>query len=118
MRLRITRIICVVDVHVTLDSVIIMSHDPDLARTTDSTGLIRERNWYGEDGMEHVKTIREPKQPMPMFTEVIALLMLPENHHVKFNVRPLQQPLSPFGYLTLMSRSTSRSRTTLIGFSS
>lgn len=74
------------DVHVTLDGIVIMSHDPDIARTTDSVGLIRKRNWYGEDGMEHCRTIKEPKQPMPTFAEVIALLMLPENRHIKFNV--------------------------------
>jgi phosphatidylglycerol phospholipase C len=72
-----------------------MSHDPDLARTTDSVGLIRERNWFGEDGMEHVRTIKEPKQPMPTFAEVIALLMLPENRHIKFNVGPLHTAVSP-----------------------
>lgn len=74
------------DVHVTLDSVVIMSHDPDLARTTDAVGLIKERNWFGEDGMEHCRTLKEPKQPMPTFAQTIELLMLPENRHVKFNV--------------------------------
>jgi phosphatidylglycerol phospholipase C len=39
------------------------------------TGLIKERNWYGEDGLEHVRTIKEPKQGIPTFAETIALLM-------------------------------------------
>lgn len=67
-----------------------MFHDPDLARTTGSPGLIRERNWHGENGMEHCRTIKEPKQPIPTFAETISLLMRPENKHVKFNVSVTQ----------------------------
>ncbi|KAK7470131.1 hypothetical protein VKT23_001571 [Stygiomarasmius scandens] len=74
------------DVHVSLDDVVIMFHDPDLSRTTDSAGKIKERNWYGEDGMEHVRTNKEPKQAIPTFAETVALLMEPENQHVKFNI--------------------------------
>jgi len=50
------------------------------------TGLIRERNWYGTDGMVHARTIKEPKQPIPTFIETLDLLMKPENQHVKFNI--------------------------------
>ncbi|KAG2013251.1 hypothetical protein CC2G_010182 [Coprinopsis cinerea AmutBmut pab1-1] len=57
-----------------------------LDRTTDSTGEIKERVWYGPAGMEHVRTIKEPKQSIPTFAETIDLLMKPENRHVKFNV--------------------------------
>ncbi|KAF8076793.1 PLC-like phosphodiesterase [Lyophyllum atratum] len=74
------------DVHVSADNVVVMFHDPELGRTTDSTGHIREREWYGEQGMQHVRTIKEPKQAIPTFAETVALLMLPENQHVKFNV--------------------------------
>ncbi|KAG8818522.1 hypothetical protein FRC19_010575 [Serendipita sp. 401] len=74
------------DVHVSADGVVIMFHDPDLSRTTDSTGLIRDRNWFGEKGMEHCRTTKEPRQSIPTFSETIALLMRPENRHVKFNV--------------------------------
>jgi len=63
-----------------------MFHDPALERTTDSTGQIKERKWYGHDGMEQVRTKKEPKQPIPTFSETVALLMQPENRHVKFNV--------------------------------
>ena len=38
-------------------------------------GQIKERNWYGEDGIEHVRTIKEPKQAIPTFAETIELLM-------------------------------------------
>jgi len=74
------------DVHVSVDNIVVMFHDPSLERTTDGKGLIRERMWLGVDGMEHVRTVQEPKQAIPTFEQTIALLMLPENRHVKFNV--------------------------------
>jgi glycerophosphoryl diester phosphodiesterase len=74
------------DVHVSADGVVVMFHDPALDRTTGSKGLIRERNWYGEDGMERLRTIKEPRQAIPTFVDTIALLMKPENQHVKFNI--------------------------------
>ncbi|KAF8914290.1 PLC-like phosphodiesterase [Gymnopilus junonius] len=74
------------DVHVSKDDVVIMFHDPVLERTTDSKGQIKERTWYGEDGMQHVRTVKEPKQSIPTFEETVALLMKPENLHAKFNV--------------------------------
>lgn len=74
------------DVHVSKDGVVLMFHDPVLARTTDSTGEIKERNWFGDDGMQHIRTKKEPIQPIPLFVETIELLMRPENHHVRFNV--------------------------------
>ncbi|KAF9226724.1 PLC-like phosphodiesterase [Gyrodon lividus] len=74
------------DVHVSADGVVVMFHDPALDRTTGSKGLIRERNWHGEDGMEHLRTIKEPRQAIPTFAETIALLIKPENQHVNFNV--------------------------------
>lgn len=62
-----------------------------LARTTNSTGEgvgstmimyadrslgeIKERNWFGDDGMQHVRTTKEPIQPIPLFTETVELLM-------------------------------------------
>jgi len=67
-------------------------------------GLIRERKWHGENGMEHLLTIKTPKQSIPTFAQTIGLLMKvsliissphlllttcisqPENQHVKFNV--------------------------------
>jgi hypothetical protein len=36
--------------------------------------------------MEHVRTVREPKQAIPTFAQTIELLMRPENRHVTFNV--------------------------------
>ncbi|OBZ70078.1 Phosphatidylglycerol phospholipase C [Grifola frondosa] len=74
------------DVHVSADDVVVMFHDPSLDRTTDGSGLIREKIWYGADGMEHLRTVKEPKQAIPTFAQTVELLMKPENRHVKFNV--------------------------------
>ncbi|KZT60149.1 PLC-like phosphodiesterase [Calocera cornea HHB12733] len=74
------------DVHVSLDGVILMFHDPSLERTTDGQGLIREQNYHGENGMEHVRTRKEPQQPIPTFQGTVELLMKPENKHLKFNI--------------------------------
>lgn len=38
-------------------------------------GLIRERDWNGPNGMCHVRTKKEPKQPIPTFAETVELLM-------------------------------------------
>jgi glycerophosphoryl diester phosphodiesterase len=36
--------------------------------------------------MEHVRTAKKPEQAIPTFAETVALLMKPENQHVKFNI--------------------------------
>lgn len=74
------------DVHVSADNVILMFHDPDLRRTTTSTGLIKELNWYGPDGMQHVRTRKEPSQSIPTFAETVTFLMKPEHRHVTVNI--------------------------------
>lgn len=78
----------------------------------NGAGRIKDQFWYGEDGMQHVRTKKEPKQAIPTFAETVELLMKvccaysypcadihsievltvpcarsqPENMHVKFNV--------------------------------
>ncbi|KAI0340816.1 PLC-like phosphodiesterase [Trametopsis cervina] len=86
------------DVHVSLDNVILMFHDPSLPRTTNGTGLIKERNWYGPDGMEHLRTLKEPKQSIPTFAETVELLMKPENLHITFDIdiKPHNDPVKLF----------------------
>jgi len=74
------------DVHVSRDNILIMFHDRNLERTTDAEGFINEKNWYGIDGMEHVRTVKEPKQAIPTFVQTLALLMKEENQHVQLNV--------------------------------
>lgn len=82
-----------------------MFHDPSLERTTDGKGFIREQAW--SNVIEHIRTIREPRQQIPTFQQVCDLLMKPENLHVKLNVSlnsveyELDQILSPFCRSTL-----------------
>ncbi|WWD19706.1 hypothetical protein CI109_104170 [Kwoniella shandongensis] len=72
------------DVHATSDGVVLMFHDPTLNRTTTGTGLIKDQPW--KDVIEHVRTTKEPIQPIPRFDELIALLMEPQNRHVTLNI--------------------------------
>jgi len=74
------------DIHVSKDSQLILFHDPDLRRTTGSPGLIRQRNWFGPDGIEHLRTVKEPSQPIPTFKQTLALLLEQGNRHITFNV--------------------------------
>ncbi|CDR99563.1 hypothetical protein [Sporisorium scitamineum] len=82
------------DVHITTDNVIVMFHDPTLERTTDGKGLIYERPYYGQDGIEHIRTLKQPAQQIPTFPQVCDLLMRPENKHVKLNldIKPDNNP--------------------------
>jgi glycerophosphoryl diester phosphodiesterase len=72
------------DVHITSDGVVLMFHDPTLDRTTNGTGTIRSQPWHGT--IEHVRTTKEPVQPIPLFEQLIALIMEPENQHVTLNI--------------------------------
>ena len=38
-------------------------------------GLIRELQWHGEKGMEHLRTVKQPAQAIPTFSETVSLLM-------------------------------------------
>ncbi len=34
----------------------------------------------------HVRTVKEPVQPIPLFEQLVALLMEPDNQHIILNV--------------------------------
>lgn len=74
------------DVHVTLDDVVVMFHDPSLERTTNMKAVIRESHWHGDNGIHQARTRKSPVQAIPTFAQSVELLMKPENRHVKFNV--------------------------------
>ncbi|KAG0148430.1 hypothetical protein CROQUDRAFT_654934 [Cronartium quercuum f. sp. fusiforme G11] len=80
------------DVHVSADDVVCMFHDPSLERTTDGKGTISSQNY--KDGIERVRTLKEPFQKIPTFEETIELLMLPSNRHVVLNIdcKPQNDP--------------------------
>jgi phosphatidylglycerol phospholipase C len=54
---------------------IVLEQSPLLTCDFPFIGLIREKNWHGTGGMKHVRTIKEPKQPIPTFVETLDLLM-------------------------------------------
>ncbi|WWC73276.1 uncharacterized protein I206_107242 [Kwoniella pini CBS 10737] len=72
------------DIHITADNVLVMFHDPELHRTTNGKGLIHKQPWAGV--LEHVRTTKAPHQPIPKFTEVLEILLQPENLNVKLNI--------------------------------
>lgn len=74
------------DVHVTVDDVVVMFHDPSLERTTGMKAVIRESKWNGEHGIHQARTLKAPRQAIPTFAQTVELLMEPDNRHVKFNV--------------------------------
>ncbi|WRT68870.1 uncharacterized protein IL334_005851 [Kwoniella shivajii] len=72
------------DIHITADNQLVLFHDPELHRTTDGQGLIHKLPWKGV--LEHVRTTKAPHQPIPKFTEVLEILLKPENINVKLNI--------------------------------
>ncbi|OWT38862.1 glycerophosphodiesterase [Cryptococcus neoformans] len=87
------------DIHVTTDNVLVMFHDPELHRTTDGEGRIDKLPWKGV--LEHVRTLEKPHQPIPQFTQVIDLLLQPENSRVKINLdlKVENDPVRLFGLI-------------------
>lgn len=72
------------DVHLTSDNVILMFHDPRLERTTDGTGEIAKQPYH--NGIDAVRTKKEPHLPIPTFQQVLELLDEPEHSDVIFNI--------------------------------
>ncbi|WWD21001.1 hypothetical protein CI109_105482 [Kwoniella shandongensis] len=87
------------DIHMTTDNVLVMFHDPELNRTTDTEGRIDKLPWHGV--LEHVRTKKAPHQPIPKFTEVIEILLQPENANVKLNIdcKVENDPVRLFGLI-------------------
>ncbi|WWC97730.1 hypothetical protein V866_004615 [Kwoniella sp. B9012] len=87
------------DIHITADNVLVLFHDPELHRTTDGEGLIHKQPWNGV--LEHVRTKKAPHQPIPRFTEVLDILLQPENINVKLNIdcKVENDPVKLFGLI-------------------
>lgn len=93
-----------------------MFHDPTLDRVTNGTGKcvhmvlpppiatgfadllaaglyrITESNWHGY--LEHLRTTKEPSQPLTRLPELLSLLQQPGNEHVVLNldIKPTSDP--------------------------
>ena len=48
---------------------------------TGAIGRIKEHKWYGPNGMQQLRTKKEPKQPIPTFDETIELFMRVRSPH-------------------------------------
>ncbi|GJJ72580.1 phosphatidylglycerol phospholipase C [Entomortierella parvispora] len=72
------------DLHLTADGEIIVMHDPSLDRTTNGTGLIKDRPWHGYiDGLQSKK---EPHVGVPRCVDVLAFLAQEGNEKVWWNI--------------------------------
>jgi hypothetical protein len=69
-----------------------MHHDPALGRTFVGTGLIAECRYHGY--IDRMISLQEPHLPVPLFGQVIELLMEPAYRHATFNidVKPQNDP--------------------------
>ncbi|KAF8212162.1 PLC-like phosphodiesterase [Mycena galopus ATCC 62051] len=83
------------DVHISKDGVVIMFHDPTLKRTTNYTGVIKDCNWYGPDGMQHARTKKEPAQSIPTFPETLSLLMKVHSNPARKSPRAFRLDIKP-----------------------
>ncbi|KAI8988284.1 PLC-like phosphodiesterase [Mycotypha africana] len=64
------------DIRLSKDNEIIMMHDTTLDRVTTGTGLVNDCNWYGY--IEHLKSRKEPAQPITRFKDVLDYLVKPD----------------------------------------
>ncbi|KAF3762881.1 PLC-like phosphodiesterase [Cryphonectria parasitica EP155] len=67
------------DLHLSKDKVVVISHDKDLKRCYGEEGLVRDRDWAY---LQTLRTLREPRQPMPRLSELLAYLAEPGNEAV------------------------------------
>lgn len=65
------------DVRLTKDGQVIMMHDTTLESTTNGTGLIEDRNWFG-----YIEYLRNDNEPIAVFQDVLDLLKQEENNDV------------------------------------
>ncbi|KAH7148797.1 PLC-like phosphodiesterase [Dactylonectria macrodidyma] len=62
------------DVHLAADGVVILSHDPSLKRCYGVDKKVAECNW---EYLKTLRTVREPKEPLPRFKDLLEWLASP-----------------------------------------
>ncbi|ORZ11393.1 PLC-like phosphodiesterase [Lobosporangium transversale] len=72
------------DLHLTSDGEIIVMHDPSLDRTTNGTGLVKNRPWHGY--IDGLKSKKEPHVGVPRCVDVLAFLAQEGNEKVWWNI--------------------------------
>ncbi|OTB00187.1 hypothetical protein M426DRAFT_268218 [Hypoxylon sp. CI-4A] len=67
------------DVHLSRDGVVVMSHDPTLKRCFSQPFKIADCYW---EYLSTLRTLREPKQPMPRLVDLVEYIAQPEQAHI------------------------------------
>nr|AMJ52380.1 hypothetical protein [Rhizophagus clarus] len=65
------------DVRLTKDDQVIMMHDTTLDKTTNGTGLVDDKNWFG-----YIEYLKSDNESIPKFQDVLDLLKREENKDV------------------------------------
>jgi len=86
-----------IDLHLTLDGEIIVLHDPTLERTTNGTGLAKNRPWHGY--IDGLKSKKEPHVGVPRCLDVLAFLAQEGNEKVWWNIDIKVRPCFFFFFL-------------------
>lgn len=67
------------DLHLSKDGVIVLSHDVTLKRCYGEPLKVAECDW---DYLSKLRTLREPKQPLPRLLDLLEYLAQPEQAHI------------------------------------
>ncbi|EWC46622.1 hypothetical protein DRE_04109 [Drechslerella stenobrocha 248] len=67
------------DIHLSKDGVAVLSHDSDLKRCYGVEGKVIDYDWKD---LQTLRTIKEPHVPMPRLSELVELLVRPENKRI------------------------------------
>ncbi|KAI1412390.1 PLC-like phosphodiesterase [Hypoxylon sp. FL1857] len=67
------------DLHLSKDGIIVISHDATLMRCFGKASKVADCDW---DELSKLRTLREPKQPMPRLLDLLEYLGQPEQEHI------------------------------------
>ncbi|KAK5628812.1 hypothetical protein RRF57_004527 [Xylaria bambusicola] len=75
------------DLRLSKDGIVVLSHDPSLKRCFGDARKVAECNW---DELSKLRTLREPRQPMPRLLDLLEYLAQPEQERiwVLFDIKP------------------------------
>jgi len=67
------------DIHLSKDHVVVLSHDGDLKRCFGEKQKIIDCDW---EYLSHIRTLREPHEPMPQLRELLEHIAQPQLQHL------------------------------------
>ncbi|KAF3401602.1 hypothetical protein F1880_010011 [Penicillium rolfsii] len=68
-----------IDLHLSRDGVLVLSHDPTLQRCYGIKKKIGDCDW---EYLKTLRTIQAPHEPMPRLVDILELLRQPEHEHI------------------------------------